>query len=312
MVKVFLTGGSGYLGSTLLARIPPSWEVVALSRDRHTDPPPKGARFVQGDLLRQWDPSQVEGCDVIIHLAGLKGSNACEARPMEAVGLNVIGTHRLLQAAIEYGVPRFIFSSSYWVYGVRNNPPYREEMPVAPDELYGLTKAVSEMELQRSELDYTILRFTNLFGQGVGPGREEVIFRFITNALRGDPLILQGGGQQELDFLDVREAARILATLATDSRASRRVLNIGSGSQVSIAALASVIGSLIQAEYGREAVIERCPQRELQNTRRFVSMENFRQIFPEMEGTPPLINSLRRYVETLAVGREAPPDEGYP
>jgi nucleoside-diphosphate-sugar epimerase len=297
MVRVFLTGGSGYLGSTLLSPVPRGWEVVAFGRRPPSIPAQPGVRFVQGDLTAQeWNPDAVKGCDVILHLAGLKGQGSCAARPLDAVELNVVGTHRLIRAGLEHGVRRFVLASSYWVYGERNEPPYREEMRVAPDELYGLTKAVSEMELAGSGLDYTILRFANLFGQGTGRGREEVIFHFITNALRGDPLYLDGGGLQELDFLGVRDAARAIALLATDPRASRQVFNLGSGNPVSIAELASGISRLARELYGREAAIGRRSPADTRPARRFVSMEKFRGTFPELV-FPPLDKALREYME---------------
>ena len=297
MVRVFLTGGSGYLGSTLLSSPPRGWKIVAYGRNPPALPSRPEVRFVPGDLTaREWNPDAVKGCDVILHLAGLKGRDACADHPLDAVELNVLATHRLIFAALEHGVRRFVFASSYWVYGARNDPPYREEMPVAPDELYGFTKAVSEMELEGSGLDYTILRFANLFGQGTGRGREEVVFHFITNALRRTPLFIDGDGLQELDFLGVRDAARALALLTDDPRASRRVFNIGSGSPVSIAELASRIGSLAREMHGREAVIEHRPAAASEGTRRFVSMDGFRGTFPEMAFTP-LDEALREYME---------------
>jgi UDP-glucose 4-epimerase len=297
MVRVFLTGGSGYLGSTLLSLVPGGWEVIAYGRRPPAVPAQPGVRFVQGDLAaRDWNPDAVKGCDLVLHLAGLKGQGSCAARPLDAVELNVLGTHRLIRAGLEHGIRRFVFASSYWIYGERNEPPYREEMEVAPDELYGFTKAVSEMELAGSGLDYTILRFANLFGQGTGRGREEVIFHFITNALRGDPLVLDGGGLQELDFLGIRDAARALALVTTDPRASRQVFNLGSGSPVSVAELASGISRLAGEVKGREPVIESRPSTGPRPARRFVSMEKFRRTFPELVFQP-LDKAIREYME---------------
>jgi UDP-glucose 4-epimerase len=297
MVRVFLTGGSGYLGSTLLSPVPRGWEVITYGRRPPAIPARPGVEFVQGDLTaREWNPDVVKGCDVVLHLAGLKGQGSCAARPLDAVELNVVATHRLIRAALEHGTRRFVFASSYWVYGERNEPPYREEMLPAPDELYGLTKAVSERELAGSGLDYTILRFANLFGQGTGRGREEVIYHFITNALRGDPLVLDGGGLQELDFLGVRDAARAVALLATDPRASRQVFNLGSGSPVSIADLADRVARLARELKGRGPAIESRPPAGPRPVRRFVSPEKFRLAFPELV-FPPLDKALREYME---------------
>ncbi|HXW99053.1 MAG TPA: SDR family oxidoreductase, partial [Methanomicrobiales archaeon] len=186
-------------------------------------------------------------------------------------------------------------ASTYWVYGGRNEPPYREEMPVAPEELYGLTKAVSELELAGSGLDYTILRFANIFGQGAGTGREEVVFHFITNALRGDPIRIDGDGSQELDFIDVADVARILSIVAKDPSAYRQVFNIGSGEPVSILDLANRILAIVREKGGTEVPVERRGLPAPLRVRRFVSMEKFGGTFPEVRLTP-LDESLGRYI----------------
>jgi UDP-glucose 4-epimerase len=237
----------------------------------------------------------VRGCEAILHLAAVKGADLCARQPLDTVEVNVLGTHRLIRAALEHGIRRFVFASTYWVYGERNETPYREEMQVAPGELYGLTKAVSEMELARSGLDYTILRFANIFGQGAGRGREEVIFHFITGALRGDPISIDGDGLQELDFIHVRDVARILPLVTTDPRASRQVFNIGSGIPVSIAGLASKISALAGERSGRKATIEHRNPASRTGVRRSVSMEKFRRTFPEVTFTS-LEEALREYI----------------
>ena len=296
MVRVFLTGGGGYLGSTLLGTLPKDWEVVSLGRKPPATPLPPSVRFLPGDLTApDWDPGAVRGCDAILHLAAVKGADLCARQPVEAVEVNVLGTHRLIRAALEHGVRRFIFASTYWVYGERNEPPCHEEMRVAPDELYGFTKAVSEMELARSGLDYTVLRFANIFGQGAGRGREEVIFHFITNALKGVPLLLDGDGLQELDFIDVADVAQILAAVTTDKRASREIFDTGSGRPVSILDLAGRVRSLVHEMQGTEATMRHRGPPPPHRVRRFVSMEKFRRTFPEVLPTP-LDESLRRYI----------------
>ena len=295
MARIFLTGGSGYLGGALLGALPRGWEVVALGRRPPAGKLPPSVRFVAGDLVSpDWDPSAVGGCDAILHLAAVKGADSCAGSPSEAVEVNVLGTHRLIRAALAYRVPRFVLASTYWVYGGRAEPPFGEEMPVAPEELYGLTKAVSELELAGSGLDYTILRFANIFGQGAGTGREEVVFHFVTNALRGDPVRIDGDGSQELDFIDVADVAGVLAAVTMDPRASRQVFNIGSGRPVSILDLANRIRAIVGEMRGAEVPVERRGPPAPRRVRRFVSMEKFGRAFPEVRLTP-LDESLRRY-----------------
>ena len=296
MVKVFLTGGSGYIGGSLLGALPADWEVISFGRNPPASPLPPAVRFLPGDLTApDWDPRVVRDCDVIFHLAAMKGADLCARQAVDAVEVNVLGTHRLIRAALEQGVRRFIFASTYWVYGEGNEPPYHEELRVAPDELYGLTKAVSELELACSGLDYTILRFANIFGHGAGRGREEVIFHFITSALRGDPLYLDGDGLQELDFIDIADVARILAAVAVDPRASREIFNIGSGGPVSILDFAEKVRSLVRESYSREVPMRHRSPPLPRRARRYVSMEKFRKAFPEAPLTP-LDEALRKYI----------------
>ena len=135
MVNVFFTGSTGYLGSTFLLHAPEHWNIFCFGRSRPQFPLPENAEWIYGDLRS--GPSAItipEETDTIIHLAGIKGSGACNTQPSTAIETNITGTHHLLQAAKNREVGKIIFASTYWVYGETGRMPFEEQMTVSPSE----------------------------------------------------------------------------------------------------------------------------------------------------------------------------------
>ncbi len=183
--SVLVTGGAGYIGShTCLALIRSGWTPVILdnfsnsnaeSVARLNELTGSDIALVKGDIrdaavcakaLREYD------CESVIHFAGLKAVGESQSNALEYYDVNVIGSHRLIEAMREVGVDRLIFSSSATVYGMPETLPLDESHPLAPVNPYGQTKRVVEdmiADVANSSVDlsYGILRYFNPVGADV-------------------------------------------------------------------------------------------------------------------------------------------------
>lgn len=143
-MRVALTGATGYTGSRLLAALLARGdEVRALVRPASLGKAPGGVRVVEGDLLDKRALVQlVEGTEAVIHVAAVYRSAGHPDAYYRDV--NVGGTERLLEAAANAGVQRFVHTSTVGVHGDVKNPPAGESAPIAPGDVYQATKAEAE------------------------------------------------------------------------------------------------------------------------------------------------------------------------
>jgi len=181
-MRILVTGGAGYIGShTCVELLEAGYEVVILdnlansseqSIDRVREISGKEAVFHRVDLLDKPAVNKIfqqEHFDGIIHFAGLKAVGESVAMPLSYYHNNVTGTLILLQAAKEYGVKNFVFSSSACVYGDPATVPISEEFPLKPTNPYGQTKMMIEQilrDLHVTDPAYNIalLRYFNPVG----------------------------------------------------------------------------------------------------------------------------------------------------
>lgn len=163
--KILVTGGNGLVGSRLLPRlVNAGFDCRMLVRGKKEVP--TGVSEVQGDLL---DPSSlvqvVEGVSAIIHLAALFRSADRDLIWKS----NLEGTRNLIAAAKAHASgARFIFASTSHVYNIDNPHPGREDDEVHPQHAYPASKVAAENELKASGLNWSVLRFPFVYGDGDG------------------------------------------------------------------------------------------------------------------------------------------------
>lgn len=162
--KILLTGASGLVGSRLLPRLAEAgYECVALLRSNQVPP---GARAVQGSLF---EPAQLDkalqGVSAIVHLAAVFRSTDTDL----IWKTNLEGTRNLVEAVqrITPGA-RFIMASTSHVYNTDNPHPGREDDPLQPRHAYPASKVAAENELRVSGLNWSVLRFPFVYGEGDG------------------------------------------------------------------------------------------------------------------------------------------------
>ena len=256
---VLVTGGAGFIGSHLVPMLLERGDRVRLldnmsrgDRARVAEWTATGrVELVEQDVRYGGAVHQaVRGCDEVVHLAAVS-INKSEADPFESIDINVVGSNNVFKAAADLGVRRVVFASSASVYGDPETLPMAEDGPLDPLTPYCIAKHTGEQLLgyyaRRSELTWVALRFFNVYGPGQKPTAyyTSVINHFVQRLRDGEPPVIDGEGEQSMDFVHVHDIARaIVAALQVDAARANLPINIGTGIDTSVAELAR---TLIQA-----------------------------------------------------------------
>ena len=181
-MHVLVTGGAGYIGSVIAARLLARGHTVTVYDDLsrgHRAAIPREASFVEGDIratARVRAALQNGRCDAIVHMAALAEVGESVKQPQRYQDVNVNGTAAVIAAAAAAAVGRLVFSSTAAVYGEPRRTPIDEDDELAPTSPYGASKLAGERLLERArdggDLAFTVLRYFNACGAD-GPRGED-------------------------------------------------------------------------------------------------------------------------------------------
>ncbi|MFW5978310.1 MAG: NAD-dependent epimerase/dehydratase family protein, partial [Halohasta sp.] len=233
--------------------------------------------FVEGSIT---DESLVEevfgGFDIefVYHEAARAGVRTSVEQPLFYEQNNVGGLLRLLEAASDHGVERFVNASSSSVYGVPEYLPYDEAHPTTPKSPYGTTKLAAEHYCkvwhEVHGLPTVSLRYFTVYGPRMRPNM--AISNFVSRCLNGEPPVIYGDGEQTRDFTYVDDiVAANLRLLETDA-ADGEVMNIGSTDTITINELADHV--IAQVDTKTEPIYEAEKQADARHTHADVSKAN--------------------------------------
>ena len=248
-MKFLLTGGAGFIGSNLTELLLVNGHDVTVLDDLssgYRENLNSNAGFVLGNVSR---PGVVhdaaKGMDAIFHLAASVGNTRSIDDPVRDAEVNLTGTLRVLEAARDHGIKRVVFSSSAGIFGEPESLPVTECHPVNPDSPYGVSKLAAEKACLVYNKLYGMrnvcLRYFNVYGvRQRYDAYGNVIPIFAERMLRGQDVIIFGGGEQTRDFVNVRDIVRAnyAAALSPDAAGA---FNLGSGARISINDLAAMM-----------------------------------------------------------------------
>jgi len=256
---ILVTGGAGYIGSASVDVLIEAGHRVVILDDLsvgHADMIPNEtssviASYADGDRMQS--VLRDARIDTILHIGALSIVAESVAQPERYFKTNLVGSIALLDAAIAVGVKRLIFSSSAAVYGAPSSSVIHEELPLAPINPYGATKAAFEQVLrayaQAHGLESIALRYFNVAGatdrvvERHSP-ETHLLPRLMTAAQTGEPFALYGNDYTTPDRTAIRDyvhvadvaAAHLAAVekIATEGSQGFSAINIGSGAGTSI------------------------------------------------------------------------------
>ncbi|HEV7665824.1 MAG TPA: NAD-dependent epimerase/dehydratase family protein [Chloroflexota bacterium] len=264
-MRILVTGGAGFIGSHVADGFRQAGHEVAVVDDLSTgnranlDP---SIKLYQKDIRDESleDVFKDFRPEVVDHHAAQSNVPASMADPVYDASVNVLGGLNLLKLSAAHGVRKFIYISSGGAMYGEPDPqdlPVVETAPVRPLSPYGASKQALEAWLgvyQRTfGLDYTVLRYGNIFGprQSI---REEgaVVAVFATRMAADQPVTIDGTGEQTRDFVYVGDC--VTANIAALERGSATSFNIGTGQETSIRtifdAMAEVSGYSQKPSFG--------------------------------------------------------------
>lgn len=247
MLKYLITGGSGFIGSNLVAALLSNNENVRIldnfstGRRQNIEPFVDQIEIIEGDLRSYHIVQQaVEGVDYILHQGALPSVPRSVSDPITSNEVNVLGTLNLLQAARNAGVKRIVSASSSSVYGNSKDLPKQEGMLTNPLSPYAVSKLAAEQYSQSFHrlygLETVALRYFNVFGPRQDPTSQysAVIPKFITAILNQQPITIHGDGSTSRDFSYIENVinANLLACVAP--KAAGSIVNIACGERYTL------------------------------------------------------------------------------
>jgi UDP-glucose 4-epimerase len=235
-MRVFVTGGAGFIGSHVARVLVEAGHAVTVLDNLSTgrrELVPAEARFIRGDLKQEQRlPDWLAGHEAVIHLAALVPVAVSVERPVAFAENNVVNTVRLLEAMRRAGVGRIVFSSSATVYGLPRRLPLSEDAPLGlASNPYGASKVSAEAFIaaynRLHAIDAIILRYFNPYGPNeLCEPETHLIPNVVSAALAKQPIPLFWNGEQVRDFIYVEDLAA--AHLAVLEQKGLQYFNVGS------------------------------------------------------------------------------------
>lgn len=239
-MNVLVTGGAGYVGSTLVPLLlAGGHRVRVVDALLHGGEPllpvfaDPAFELAVADLTAPGAAqTAVAGMDAVVHLAAIVGDPACARQPERAKAVNLDASVALLAAARDAGAKRFLFASTCSNYGRMKDPSTRvdESSELAPVSLYAETKVAMERALLAERgLAATPLRFATVYGVSARMRFDLTVNEFTMEMLTKGKLVVFGE-QFWRPYIHVRDAARAIALVlsAPESAVGGRVFNVGS------------------------------------------------------------------------------------
>jgi UDP-glucose 4-epimerase len=302
-MRFLLTGGAGFIGSHVAERLlDRGHEVIVvddLSSGRRENVP-AGAHFCEEDVR-----SGCEGVfrelrpEVLCHQAAHVDVRRSVMKPDLDADVNVLGTVRLLQNCVKYGVGRVILASSGGaIYGEQNAFPASEDHPQYPFSPYGVSKLAAERYLHFYHLQYGIsyaaLRYANVYGPRQDPhGEGGVVAIFSRNLADHRVSTINGGGEQTRDFVYVGDVARA-NVLALEGDSPSGAYNVGTAVETSV----NELYGLLQHLSGKDLPARHGPAKPGEQLRSSVDPARVGRVFgwrPEMKLAAGLEETLRSF-----------------
>jgi UDP-glucose 4-epimerase len=260
-VRYLITGGAGFIGSTMADRLVADGHRVVVLDDLstgrldnidHLQGP--NLRFVEGSVL---DPKLVgdlvAGQDRVVHLAAAVGVHTIVDRPLQSLRTNLAGTETVLDASLDHRV-RVLVASTSEIYGKNTSDRLGEDA----DRIYGsplrsrwsyaeakaLDELVAHIYARQHGLETVIVRPFNTVGPRQSGRYGMVVPNLVGQALRSAPLTVYGDGSQSRCFLHVDDLVAGMLLLLEAEAAWGLPVNLGGREEISIAALAERIIAL--------------------------------------------------------------------
>lgn len=216
-MKITVFGGSGFLGSHICDKLSEAGHEVTIV-DLNPSPWLKdNQKMIVGSILDEAVLDKaVEGADIVCNYAGIADIGEANSRPVDTARLNVVGNVMALEACKKYGIKRYIFASSLYVYGKSGG-------------FYRCSKQACEIYIENYQamhnLPYTILRYGSLYGPRAD--NRNAIHRFVHEAMTSGTITYYGAPTALREYVHVDDAATATLEVLDESFANQNIIVTG-------------------------------------------------------------------------------------
>jgi UDP-glucose 4-epimerase len=271
LLKVFITGGAGFIGSHMAEALVLKGHEVTIFDNFSTGSEGnlttlrrmKNVRILRGDILDHESlASSMKGADVVSHQAAQLEIGSAISRPTEDARVNIEGTINTLEAAVKNKVRKVVYASSAGIFGEALSTPQDEAHPKRPQWPYGVSKYAGELYCQQYSLFYGLhtcgLRYGIVYGEREWFGR--VLTMFIKQVfLDKKPPVVFGDGNQTRDYIYVKDLVEFHNQMVENDYGDIfESYNLGGGKSISIRKLAELIIDLSGTDY--EPIFDNPPE----------------------------------------------------
>lgn len=262
-MKMLITGGLGYIGGRIANYFKGNslgTDIVLTTRNTNREPAEwcSGLKIMRMDVLDlESIHSCLDGIDTVIHLAAINEIESMQD-PEKALEVNTKGTFNLLNMARVRGVKRFIYFSTFHVYGQVVDSVITEEIPTRPFHPYAITHRAAEDFVRYFNhyfgLPILIFRLSNGYGYPMDKNvqRWSLVFNdFCKQAVVNKKIVIKSSGKQCRDFISLEDVARAIHHFLSlpDDAWGDGLYNLGGNCSMSIEELAQRIASVYQQQY---------------------------------------------------------------
>lgn len=218
--KVVVFGGSGFLGSHVADVLSDEGYHVVVFDLKKSEYLREDQEMVVGNILNREEVREViKGARYVYHFAAIADIKEAQEKPVKAVEVNVLSTTYVLDSCREFGVDRFLYGSTIYVYSEHGS-------------FYRSTKQASELIIENYQkiygLKYTILRYGSLYGPRAN--HFNFINRIIIQAIKDKKIIREGNGEELREYIHIKDAARASVEILSDEFVNANIMITGTKS----------------------------------------------------------------------------------
>ncbi|ARJ56271.1 NAD-dependent epimerase/dehydratase family protein [Campylobacter cuniculorum] len=262
-MKILITGGAGFIGSSLGYYLSKKgYEVILIDNfsygrlDNLVIDGEVFGEFIGLDIRSKELSSYMQDVDIVFHFAGIAALPDCQSDPYEAIDVNVAGTANVLNAARINGVKKVIFSSTSAIYEANRNFPCQESDFTNPYLIYSNSKKQAEMLcysfFKTYGLNSVILRFFNVYGPHQDMKRKHppligYILKELLQMGGGNRPILYSDGNQKRDYVYIDDVISLCELVMSNDNVHNKTLNVCTGEVVSVAEIYEIIAQYLNS-----------------------------------------------------------------
>lgn len=244
MASYLVTGGAGFIGAALAARLLASGHEVVIIDNLSTgfrSNVPAGAIFIEGDCqeVMLYDALPQRAYAAIFHIAGQSSGEISFDDPVYDLQTNTQSTLLLLQFAKRVDCRRVVYASTMSVYGDQPDVPVTEQAPTVPKSFYGVGKLASEHYLRiyrQYGIESAALRLFNVYGPGQNMDnlRQGMVSIYLAQALKNRHIHVKGSAGRFRDFIYIDDVVDAFLRFETLTLGEHQIFNIGTGVRTTV------------------------------------------------------------------------------